>query len=401
MILTNDITTLNGALTELGETLATNLTTQGVTASASDGLTTLAGKVLDIQGGGGGHCYNLKFSQDTYYANTSNNATLTLTLLDCGEPVDGASISLSNNFTVTTNSSGVATATVTITQDTVFTATYDEVTATCTVKKDALIFTIHNSYFKSYGTSSFTKTGTVTIDWGDGTTQTYSSGALEHTYSSVDDYTITITGNITSLSTVFRETYIRSIRVPSTVTTLSNYCFRDCVHLRSVTLPDTMTSISLYAFSGCYNLNEVNIPNVTSIGQNCFYGCYNLRNVTLPTTITTLDSNFFNSCYGLESISIPDNVTSIGSSCFTSCYGLASLEIGSKVTTIGTQWLTNAKSLRVLKFKSTTPPTISANSNNYQNVPTNCKIYVPSGTLSNYTSAANYPSSSTYTYVEY
>lgn len=50
--MTNNINTLNGALMELGETLAENLTTQGVTASASDGLTTLAGKILDIQGGG-------------------------------------------------------------------------------------------------------------------------------------------------------------------------------------------------------------------------------------------------------------------------------------------------------------------------------------------------------------
>lgn len=47
--MTNDINTLNGALQELGETLADNLVAMGVTdAEASDGLTTLAGKVLDI-----------------------------------------------------------------------------------------------------------------------------------------------------------------------------------------------------------------------------------------------------------------------------------------------------------------------------------------------------------------
>ena len=56
--------------------------------------------------------------------------------------------------------------------------------------------------------------------------------------------------------------------------------------------------------------------------------------------------------------------------------------------------------LASLKFESTTPPTV-ANSNAFNNVPTDCKIYVPAGTLSAYTSATNYPSSSTYTYVEY
>ena len=50
----NDTTTLNGALSELGETMAANLTTQGVSSSANEGLTTLAGKILNIQGGGGG-----------------------------------------------------------------------------------------------------------------------------------------------------------------------------------------------------------------------------------------------------------------------------------------------------------------------------------------------------------
>ena len=43
-----DTNTLNGSLEQLGITMADNLTTKGVTASATDGLTTLAGKVLDI-----------------------------------------------------------------------------------------------------------------------------------------------------------------------------------------------------------------------------------------------------------------------------------------------------------------------------------------------------------------
>jgi len=50
--ITNDTSTLNGALSELGETLASNITAKGVSASASDGLTTLANKVLQISGGG-------------------------------------------------------------------------------------------------------------------------------------------------------------------------------------------------------------------------------------------------------------------------------------------------------------------------------------------------------------
>lgn len=46
--MTNDTTTLNGSLMEIGELMVTNLTTMGVTASVSDGLDTLADKILKI-----------------------------------------------------------------------------------------------------------------------------------------------------------------------------------------------------------------------------------------------------------------------------------------------------------------------------------------------------------------
>ena len=45
--------TLNDALLQLGERLANNLIEQGINASAEEGLTTLADKVLEIEGGGG------------------------------------------------------------------------------------------------------------------------------------------------------------------------------------------------------------------------------------------------------------------------------------------------------------------------------------------------------------
>lgn len=44
---------LMSELEDLGELMATNITAKGVSASASDGLTTLAGKILQISGGGG------------------------------------------------------------------------------------------------------------------------------------------------------------------------------------------------------------------------------------------------------------------------------------------------------------------------------------------------------------
>ena len=47
-----------------------------------------------------------------------------------------------------------------------------------------------------------------------------------------------------------------------------------------------------------------------------------------------------------------------------------------------------------------TIPPIAINSS-FTDIPTDCIIYVPQGSLSAYKSASNYPNPNTYTYVEY
>ena len=82
----NDTTTLNGSLMELGETLATNLTNKGVTASANDGLTTLANKINNIQTGGAS-CPKLIMGTFTTGSSRNTNATITLNYTGSGYPI--------------------------------------------------------------------------------------------------------------------------------------------------------------------------------------------------------------------------------------------------------------------------------------------------------------------------
>ena len=131
----NDTSTLNGALQELGETMANNLVTQGVQASASDGLTTLAGKILDIQGGGS--CYHIEFSEASYTA-VGGSATLEISLQENYAPKSGATVTVTGSdsslYTGLTDNSGVATVTVSVSAETTFTATYNNVSDTCIVE---------------------------------------------------------------------------------------------------------------------------------------------------------------------------------------------------------------------------------------------------------------------------
>lgn len=135
----NDVNTLNGALQELGETLAANLEEKGVSASASDGLTTLANKVLDIQTGGS--CYHLALSDNTI--TTTGTFTITATLQQNYEPLPNVVVSFTggaSTVTATTDANGVATATVTFTTSGTLTASYQNVSDTCTVTVQSYLF---------------------------------------------------------------------------------------------------------------------------------------------------------------------------------------------------------------------------------------------------------------------
>lgn len=56
--------------------------------------------------------------------------------------------------------------------------------------------------------------------------------------------------------------------------------------------------------------------------------------------------------------------------------------------------------MKSIKFHRDSPAGCQSSSA-WTNIPTTCIIYVPTGSLAAYTSAANYPDSSTYTYEEY
>lgn len=74
-------------LESLGQTMATNITAKGVTASASDGLTTLAGKIAQIQTGGGGGASNVVTGTFTTGSSGASTGTVSLDYSGSGYPL--------------------------------------------------------------------------------------------------------------------------------------------------------------------------------------------------------------------------------------------------------------------------------------------------------------------------
>ena len=204
--------------------------------------------------------------------------------------------------------------------------------------------------------------GTVSVDWGDGTTPDSVTGTSltsrkavgPHNYASAGSYTIKISktsGNgyafyggsnyflirkntAANENRVYANT-IQSVRLGNDIS-IRNYAFYYCTSLTSVTIPSSVTSIEGSAFSYCYSLTSVTIPSsVTSIGSNTFQYCQSLASITIPSGVTSIGSNAFSYCHSLASLTIPSSVTSIGNTTFQYCYSLASVTIPSSVTSIG------------------------------------------------------------------
>lgn len=168
---------------------------------------------------------------------------------------------------------------------------------------------------------------------------------------------------------------ITSAVIPSGVTKIGDYAFYNCRSITSVTIPNTVTVIEQYAFAYS-TLESVTVPgSVTTIGPHAFSTSF-VKSIVLQTGVQTLSNHAFYYCCRARSLSIPSTVTSIAGYAFDYC-----------------------SSLDTITFEGSAPPTVAPG--NWTSLPTSCTIRVPTGSLTAYTTANNYPDPNTYTYVEY
>ncbi len=106
--------------------------------------------------------------------------------------------------------------------------------------------------------------------------------------------------------------------------------------VETISIPSTVTSIGDYAFNQCLSLRSISIPNgVTKLGNGVFYYCYSLTSISLPSSLTSLGTCVFDNCTNLTSITIPSMVKTIGESCFARCQKLTKVVVPDSVDTIG------------------------------------------------------------------
>ncbi len=158
------------------------------------------------------------------------------------------------------------------------------------------------------------------------------------TIDSVRTYSVTSIGMYAIPGSFVNNTYLTSVTIPNSVTSIGHDAFGGCGNLTYVIFEDNsnLTSIGDDAFYGCSSLTSIDIPNsVTSIGDYAFGYCSSLTSVDIPNSVTYITEHAFWECISLTSVTIPNSVTSIGDYAFRGCSSLTSVTIPNSVTYIG------------------------------------------------------------------
>ena len=137
--------------------------------------------------------------------------------------------------------------------------------------------------------------------------------------------TVNLPDTIKNIGTYsFYDSSLSEITLPSSLTSIGDDAFEDCISLTSITLPDSLTSIGARAFHGCTSLTSITLPEgLTSIEDDTFSGCDSLASIDLPEGLISIGGLAFEGCGSLTSITLPSSLISIGYRVFNLCYALA------------------------------------------------------------------------------
>ena len=174
----------------------------------------------------------------------------------------------------------------------------------------------------------------VTINWGDGTEEHYTSsnltnGKASHTYTDANsNTTVTITGKCNAIGVVNDAKLISIEEWGYTETTV--YGFMGCTELSSIASPEKYTFKNVTSFQEAF----VGCSSLTSIPDNMFANC---------TNVTSFE-NTFGGCYRL---------TSIGDYAFANCTSVTSFRqmfVGCSLTSIGDYAFANCAALEDVTY---------------------------------------------------
>ena len=117
--------------------------------------------------------------------------------------------------------------------------------------------------------------------------------------------------------------FVRTVKVPETVTEIGEKSFSGCEDLVSVSIPPIVSSIGNYAFNGCNKLTEIRLPSALKVIGKSAFEKSGLKSVALPNGLSAIYEYAFAGT-ALQTITIPSTVLLIGGYAFS----------GTRITTL-------------------------------------------------------------------
>lgn len=151
---------------------------------------------------------------------------------------------------------------------------------------------------------------------------------------------------------------LRTIYLPSSLTTIGDYAFSGCSFLQNITIPASTISIGYYAFKNCTSLSSVYVDSSNTYfstdGYSLFSGDWllqyctvnqtsysipittkhidirafsgsNIQNVTIPSGMNEINEYAFSDCSGIINISIPASIFVLENGVFSGCTSLTKM----------------------------------------------------------------------------
>ena len=161
------------------------------------------------------------------------------------------------------------------------------------------------------------------------------TGVESHTFENGKGV-VKFTSNVTTVPHVLRNTAVKQVAVPGTVTAFAADALRSCTSLKKVNIPVGLTTINASAFYQCSNLElDELVDTITTIGNSAFYSCSKITLSKLPSALTSLGSDAFRNCTLITVSEIPIGVTAINANVFNACKGITALTLHDNITSIG------------------------------------------------------------------
>ena len=230
----------------------------------------------------------------------------------------------------------------------------------------------------------YIESGTLTIDWGNGSTDTITETGrqqISYTYADYGDYTIKmsiseggswyipdgfcqrtdgsyyltaarITGIRQISNSAFQYKYgLQTFTMSRDLETIGSDVFYECRALVAMIFPDSLTSIGTGMLYYCYTLDAVTIPDgVTNIGHYAFHYCYALSEVSFPDTLEYIGEYAFCYCTALREVRLPEGLTTLHRCVFQECYSLESTHLPDSLTTIYENTFYNCRNLKYVNI---------------------------------------------------